>query len=284
MSNTRTVLVILLLLALNFSLATCVQPRFANLAGHQSQSGDAIEMALGDAKRLFANHFFVKADVYFHRGYYPSFIEQGYQNNPGEIHIKERGEDHDDHDEIGFMGKPRNWIDSFSRNFFPSHHTHRDGPGEAKEIMPWLKLSAELDPQRIDTYTTASYWLCSNMGKYKEAEEFLRQGLRANPDSFEILYELGQIHRQYLHDPGSARNLWELALRRWLEQDEDGKEPELVEYDRIVANLANLEEEQGNLQDALDYLKAQVNVSPQPEGIRKHIVELETKLGQGAKG
>lgn len=279
----RPIFVFGFLLALNFSIASYLQPHFDGIVGH-AQGGDAIEMALGDARRLFANHFFVKADVYFHRGYYPSFVQQGYQNNAGEIHIKEHGEEPGgEHEDGGFMGPPKNWIDKFGRNFFPSHHNHRDGRGEAKEILPWLKLSAELDPQRIDIYTTASYWLCSNMGKFKEAEDFLRIGLRANPDSYEILFELGTIHKQYLQEPDIARNLWELALRRWLEQDEAGKDPDIIQYDRIVANLASLEEGQGNLYAALDYLKAQVNVTPQPEGVSNHITELEAKLARPEK-
>ena len=34
------------------------------------------QVLLGDGRKLFANHFFVKADVSFHSGYYPSIFDQ----------------------------------------------------------------------------------------------------------------------------------------------------------------------------------------------------------------
>ena len=55
-------------------------------------------------------------------------------------------------------------------------------------------------------------------GKVAEAEKFLRDGLRANPDSYEILFELGRLYYESEHDAARARNVWELALRRWQEQ------------------------------------------------------------------
>ena len=30
---------------------------------------------MGDSRRLFANQFFVEADVYFHSGYYPTIFD-----------------------------------------------------------------------------------------------------------------------------------------------------------------------------------------------------------------
>ena len=57
-----------------------------------------------------------------------------------------------------------------------TEHTHLEG-GNEREILPWLRLSAELDPQRVETYTVAAYWLRA-VGKMVEAEHFLREGLR----------------------------------------------------------------------------------------------------------
>jgi tetratricopeptide (TPR) repeat protein len=283
MKAPRSSLVLLLLFVICFSLATYLQPRSAALIGRRD-TDDILKILLGDGRRMFANHFFVKADVYFHRGYYPSFIEQSYAQTPVEVHIAEH---HDGNEpqgeeahekEMDFLGKPRDWIDGFGRNFFPSTHTHRDQPGEAREILPWLRLSADLDPHRAETYTVAAYWLISNMGKINEAEQFLREGLRANPDSYQILFALGKIYYENRHDPNVARNLWELALRRWNEQNESGKDPDLESYDEIVAHLANLEEKQGNLREALSYLEVEVEVSPVPDVIQKNIDDLKAKL------
>jgi len=48
-------------------------------------------------------------------------------------------------------------------------------------MLPWLKLSAELDPQRADTYVVAAYWLRERLGKVDEAENFLRRRTAPHP-------------------------------------------------------------------------------------------------------
>ena len=235
---------------------------------------------------MFANHYFVKADVYFHSGYYPSIFQQGYQQQAEESkHMTEvHDEAHETKEEeehekaMDFLGAPKDWIDGFGRHFYSSHHSHLDKLGEAREILPWLKLSAELDPQRIQTYVVAAYWLRVHLGKIDEAEQFLRQGLRANPTSYEILSELGKLYYENRHDPNIARNLWEMALRRWDDQDAAGEEPDLILYDEIIANLAHVEEEQGNLQGSLSYLEIEAEVSPVPDAIRKNIDDLKQKI------
>ena len=101
------------------------------------------------------------------------------------------------------------------------------------EILPWLKISAALDPQKIETYTVAAYWL-RDLGRIKEAERFLRQGLLNNPESYEILFELGRLYYDNNHDLVRARKFWDLALRRWSEQQAANKKPDLLKLDQIA--------------------------------------------------
>src|SRR5438094_1776352 len=171
-------LTLVLLLTAGLSLATYLEPQAPSLAGHQTQSFSLLETLMGDSRRLFATHFLLKADAYFHSGFYPSIFDQAQplreshlaeesaspdetQSTSGE-HTDSHRADESDH---SFLGEPRDWIDRFSRHFFPSVHTHLDEggasaaaskPGEPTkdtrsdvgEILPWLKLSAELDPNR----------------------------------------------------------------------------------------------------------------------------------------
>jgi tetratricopeptide (TPR) repeat protein len=280
-------LILTFLLVACFSLATSLQPRWQVLS-KRSDSDNLFKMVLGDAGRMFANHFFTKADVYFHSGYYPSMFQQSYQQSDTAKHLT------DDHDEahetdadrehekaMDFLGQPTDWVDRFGRHFYATKHSHLDQPGEAREILPWLKLSAELNPNRIQTYTVAAYWLRLRLGKVNEAEQFLRQGLRANPTSYEILFDLGKLYNENRHDPNVARNLWEMALRRWTEQDDAGEEPDVNTYAGIVANLAHLEEQQGNLGEAVSYLEMEVEVTPVREVIQKQIDEMKAKLKAG---
>ncbi len=282
MRKSTAVLGLLLLLAVAFTMATWLQPRVASWT-ERGQSGNILQILLGDGRRMFANHFFVKADVYFHSGYYPSIFDQAREPSDAKHLTEEHDPNHESAEEeahekaMDFLGQPRDWIDRFGRQFYSSHHSHLDKPGEAREILPWLKLSADLDPSRIDTYIVASYWLRKSIGKPREAEQFLREGLQANPSSYEILFELGKIYYENYHDPSHARNIWELALRRWREQDAAGKKPDPLVYDGMLANLSHLEEEQGNTAKALEYLDLELTVSPTPAAIQKHIDELKQK-------
>lgn len=283
-------LILALLFAICLSCGSILQPWHQAWTGDEKKSGSALETFLGDSRRLFANQIFAKADAYFHSGYYPTIFDTPKKE---ESHMA-GGEEDDDHvkeetnhvehveDSAGsFLGPPRDWIDRFSRNFFPSRHTHLEKNGAEREILPWLRLSAELNPQRVETYTIASYWLRSRLGKVKEAEQFLREGLRANPESYEIYFELGRIYEQNHADPLRARNLWEIALRKWEESTKENDEklrPNEVVYSAIVGNLARLEETQGHLPKAIFYLKLLKEKSPAPEEIQKQIDEIQTKL------
>src|SRR5947207_458786 len=115
---------ILFLFAAAFSLSTWLEPRFQAWAGTRAKSSDILSVALGDSRRLFAKHFYVKADAYFHSGYYPTIFD----NHPasGPMHMTAAaGAGLQDHEEgTDFLGQPKDWLDAFSRHFFPSRHRH----------------------------------------------------------------------------------------------------------------------------------------------------------------
>ena len=89
------------------------------------------------------------------------------------------------------------------------------GSDNVREILPWLQLAADMDPQMVQTYTVAAYWLRTSIHNPKEAEAFLRDGLRNNPDDCEILFELGRLYNEDYHDTNRARNVLMAALRCW---------------------------------------------------------------------
>ena len=70
-------LILLLLLAACFSLATVFEPRASGWS-QRGQSDNVLNVLFGDGRRMFANHFFVQADVSFHSGYYPSIFDQAH--------------------------------------------------------------------------------------------------------------------------------------------------------------------------------------------------------------
>ena len=74
-------LIMLFLLSLCFALATYLEPRSLSW-GERGTSDNILKIVLGDGRRMFANHFFIKADAYFHSGYYPSIFDQAQNAAP----------------------------------------------------------------------------------------------------------------------------------------------------------------------------------------------------------
>jgi tetratricopeptide (TPR) repeat protein len=276
----RSILVLLLLLIGAFSLSTAMSPFFFR-ASNDSQT-DVLEVLLGDSRRLLANQFFAKADAYFHAGYYPGIFDNplaengkeliehsGKKSGPGE-HGREVEKDEDD-----YLGPPKDWIDGFGRHFFPSQHVHLNAATEIQEILPWLKLSAEMNPHLTATYTVSAFWLRTELGRVAEAEEFLREGLRANPGDPEILLELGRVKAESRKDDAVAENLWEVALHN-VEISTNGFATNTLLHAELVGQLERLEERHYRWKAATRYLAKLREISPFKSAIDEQIKELDS--------
>ncbi|HEU5396609.1 MAG TPA: hypothetical protein VFV81_05535 [Verrucomicrobiae bacterium] len=305
MNSPRTLrLLLLALLVACFGLAAFLQPRFQVLEDRGGEPDNVFHFFLGDSARIFANSFFVKADAYYHSGYYPTIFD----NNASfqTPHIAEDtgavASHNQQGDETSFAGPPRDWLDAFGRHFAPNRHTHLDegGPGsssgskEVGEILPWLKLSAELDPENIKTYITTAYWLRAKMNMVAEAEQVLREGLRHNPDDPQLLFELGRVYFENYHNLPRARNIWEAALRSWARRTGDVPLAEKLKpdnknfdnrfiYEQLQSNLALLEEQAGNPAAAIARWEQAKLASPSPRNIQRHIDELKQKAAEAPK-
>jgi hypothetical protein len=277
-------LIAALLFVTCFAITGYMEPRYETWKG--ARRTNALSMLVGDSRRLFANHFFAKADAYFHAGYYPTIFDQ--QKSEARSHMEEstaeehedESEKHEEHEEPDFLGKPLDWIEAFGRNFFPSEHVHLEKPGDAREILPWLRLTAELDPTKVETYTIAAYALRNSLHKPDEAEAFLRDGLRANPDSYQILYELARLRSEQDQHGDSARHLLELALQKWQRHSATAAEPDIFVGAQILGYLAKLELEQGEPQKAVLHLEELKKISPFKEHVEMQIRELKARIPQ----
>jgi tetratricopeptide (TPR) repeat protein len=265
------------LLALAFALATSLASR-ADGWSQRTKSNNVFGMMFGDGRKLFANHFFTMADVYFHSGYYPSIFDKN-AGEQKEIISASHGKKETEEDEKNedFLGKPKDWIDAFGRHFRITQHTHLES-GNEREMLPWLRLAADLDPQKFETYTVGAFFLREHLGRTNEAEAFLREGLRNNPDSCEILFELGRLYHESPHDPDRARNVWELGVKKFLRlKPEEQKEGKIV-IDELLVNLARLEDEAGNFEQAINWFHAAQKVSPNPDALQLQIDAIQKKL------
>ena len=279
----------ILLLVICFALVAWLEPRYETRINQGWPMGSALADLLGDGRKIVADYFYVQGDVYFHSGFYPSIFDQARQQEESDndvAHPEESEHDHaHDQGEKTFLGEPLDWIDRLSRHFRPTKHTHLEG-GNIREILPWMSLSAELDPHRIQTFTVTAYWLRNRLGKSAEAEDFLRQGLRENPHSPELLYSLGQIYLEDRKDYPRARNIFLAALRCWKEVE--GPKPEKTEngegqrndllLEQILGGLAETEAASGDLNKAVDYLELIKKNSPQPQEVQKRIDRIKSRM------
>jgi len=243
------------------------------------KSGSVFALLLGESRRAFADQVFLKADAYFHQGYYPSVFDLALPD--GKTHmVKETEGGHHNHSHAQAERGYRDWLEAFGSHFYPAEHRHLERFGDAREILPWLRLAAELDPHRVDTYIVAAYWLRERLNKVNDAEAFLREGLRANPGSYEILFELGRLYAENNRDIPRARAVLELAVERWLRQEAGKPNPDALAYAHILAQLAALEESVGNFDRAVTHFTRLQRVSPSPEAIQRRIDELRAKLNR----
>jgi len=275
-------LVLAFLFVCCLTLATVLDPSFQRMHNRENSSASVLVALMGDSRRLFAHEFFARADAYFHSGFYPTIFDA--QKPGSESDLKEESHDkpagaEPHEEESSFLGAPKDWLDRFGRNFYPTVHTHLHG-GNEREMLPWLKLSADLDPHELDTYLTASYWLRTSLNKPEEAEQFLREGQRANPDSYAILLELGRIYADNRKSPRVARNIFVLARQKWRQQDAAGDKPDPHAYEEILGEIVRTDRALGDLKQQLADLEELVKVARGKEPLQLQIDDLKAKLGE----
>jgi tetratricopeptide (TPR) repeat protein len=312
---TRTVLTIVLLLVLCFGLAARLDTVRSTERGQSGRSESALALVLGEGRALFANEFFAKADAYFHRGAYPSIFETVNRqedeahmfggseedahdhasegavggHDHGDEHSQEdthdhkpdaETHDHSDHANPGAGKKSSgmeatDWIERFGMHFRIAGHGHLEN-GAEREMLPWLKLTTELDPHNVDAYTVAAYWLRDRLGKVDQAEDFLQEGLRNNPADPELLHELASLKMESRGDVARARNLWRAALREWNEREQAKQEPDNRLIGRILGGLYQVELHDKKFTEAIHYLEILKKHSPNPESVQQKIDEIRS--------
>jgi len=287
-------LILVALFALVFTLAVDLAPQATGWSQGQ-KSGNFLSLMFGDGRKLLASQFFTMADVYFHSGYYPSIFDTKSAEEKEIISTSHgRKETEEDEKKEDFLGQPKDWIEAFGRNFKVTKHTHLEN-GNEREILPWLRLAADLDPQKVDTYTVGAFFLWQHLNRPDQAEVFLREGLRNNPDSPEILFELGRLYHDSSHDAVRARNVWEMGIKKFLQLYVDQpidfgsvygrldnlspaqKDNQLV-FEELAVNLARLEDESGNYGPAIAWFGAAQRVSLDPGSLGKQIDAIKKKI------
>jgi len=298
---------LLLLAAGAFACATLLQPRMAELQARNPTRDDPLAMLFGEGRKILAARAFARADIYMHRGFYPSIFEQAQDSDsaaatasaavrpttPQSItpqHDAHNCHEHDcphchsaqcEHDHAHHQ--TLDWIERHGRKHLPSEHTHLDADQSGvenpeREILPWLGLSARLDPDELDSWIVGAYWL-QRVGKIDQAEEFLRQGLQHIPGHPNLIFELGRC-RLLAGDDARAGELWLRAWQSWQHffADDADEDDARLSASQILLHLADLARKQGRLAESHQWLETLLPYSPNPATLRRRIQELEREL------
>ena len=76
-------LILVLLFVACFSLSAAIEQWWVRWEGNRAEES-LLEVTLGDGRKLFARHFYFKADSYFHSGFYPSIFDAPLDEGRGE--------------------------------------------------------------------------------------------------------------------------------------------------------------------------------------------------------
>lgn len=282
-----------LFLSLSLAVGSIVAKWYASSPLVQRSSGSVTQMLIGDSRRILAGFLISKADLYFHRGFYPSIFDRPDTEEDNHLaetvsghlehHENESAEEHARHTKpTSSLEKSRikgdDPIARFGKHFQPAHAHMNASGGEKRELLPWLKLAIEMDPNRVEFYPVAAYWLRTELNKPLEARSLLREGLRQNPNHFLLLAELGRLYLEDQKQPDQARILLIAALKQWEIVEKSSPSPDVATRQRILISLIQLEKEENNYVTAMSYAREFKKNSPNPQAAERVIQEIEAAL------
>jgi len=151
---------------------------------------------LGEGKSIVSSLSILQADRYFHGG-----VGHFSDEHKERLAIAERDHKACEHPEGHVLPdvNPFNILFRISQEGDATEHVHLHGD-QMKEIIPWLYYAAEIDSNNVQAYTLTGYYLCDRLGKIDQGIAFLQEGIRKNPDSWEIYAELGRIYFQHIEN------------------------------------------------------------------------------------
>ena len=228
--------------------------------------GSILFRFLGETRSIISSLSILQADLYFHGGVGHFFEEHEHGFGVAET---PKGAEVYKEPEI----EPRPYISPYnvqpylSEEISVTEHVHLEGD-QLKEIVPWLYYAAKTDPHNVLAYTLTGYYLTFKLDKTDEAIEFLREGIKNNPDSWQVYAEMGVIYFQKLEDYAKAVRYLETA-KKLLDKSPHDKFQERY----VLTFLAESYEDLGQKDKALPLYKRLHELFPDAEAFQKKVGE-----------
>ena len=107
---------------------------------------------------------------------------------------------------LGYTGLMADIYWTRAVQYFGGHHAAH--AQQYKLLAPLLDITTTLDPHLIIAYRFGATFLAQKppegAGDPKGAVELIERGIRENPDTWQLYYELGFLNYMELHDPAGA--------------------------------------------------------------------------------
>ena len=234
---------------------------------------DIFFRTLGEAKALVSDLSYLKADEYYHGGVKHKDLEPHICPFRDKEARREELEHKYAHEKKHKQGKfpGFNILPRIGGELFIHAVKHLHGE-EEKEIMPWLYYSVKLNPHNVEAYVVGAYWVGCRLGKADEALKFLREGMKHNPDAWQIYSEAGSLYFHQKQNYIQAVKLYSKA-----ESLMSDKNADKFDKSHVFTFLGASYEKIGRSDRALEYYRKDVNLFPSHRGLIKKIKKLEGK-------
>jgi len=218
----------------------------AGISYDDNQSNSLTETMLGDSRIAISYKLYTQADVYFHRGV---------------PHQKRRAFDSDPFQKIHHL-------------VCPTKHDHLSGAGGIKEMMPWLDMAIRANPQNLESYLVAAFWLSREANLDEKALQILEKAQRNIPYSYEVQLDKGRL-LLHMGNYDLARLSFSAALAFWNKSADPTSKSALLDRSQALLFRAMLYEECGKTSEAIEDLQAVLSISPNNPQLKKRLINLQ---------
>ncbi len=189
----------------------------------RERNTSAISRVLGELRTSASDIMFIKTERYLHNGVgYAAHIVSA-EDTAGDHRGTPTLIRDNENDFRGFVGYLEREVKPWRDPEEP--HIHSDG----SELLPWYRLMTISDPHYVRAYLLGGWWLKNH--NIDEGIKFTEEGIKNNPDAFQIYLMHGRLHRQKalrLREAGTVTGLTEAAVHEELAMEAFRKGAELV--------------------------------------------------------
>ncbi len=235
---------------------------------------DLIYKLMGESRRIFSRLCMMRADEYFHGGVTLASKKCRYGLNQKEENHEEH---HHEHEQDISAFKEVEAIEGVSKwNFLLymaeliniDKHMHLRVE-EQKEMIPWYVFATQLDPHNVHAYEIGGHWIGKVLNLDEEGIQFLKRGLSANPNAWEIYYSLGEIYIDQKKDYATALEYFRKAADLFTKENVTPHESW-----QVYMFIASCHEQLGHQKEALITYKNILKVFPEDKVSLYKIKEL----------